>query len=654
MASKDVSIDIVAQDKTGAAFRSVKGGLSDMSSSVGMVTGKIAGLTAVLAAIGSAAQVKGLIDSADNMNKLSQKTGIAVSELSSLSNTADLAGVSNDQLASALVKLNKNIAEAASGSKEQSDAFRNLGVSVKDANGNIRPTADILGDVAGAFSGAADGATKTQYAMALFGKSGADLIPFLNTGKQGIKEFGASFGDDFAKNAEAFNDNITKINQQLKLLLVDAINPLLPALSKMIVEFQEGTKYSSGFLDAIRNFGTINPFKTTEENLKTVREEIDSNNAAIERYKNANSDTRALDDYNQHLQNRLNYLKAIQRNEMFATPRQGEASGMDRRLLGSDTRPAKSLPALGGDKPKKEKEEVDKQLQQIQNSYLAVTDQIIKLTDGEDALKVAQFARSGATEEQIKAYEFYLNLIRNLTEADKEKLDNDIKQQKYDEQITKDAKDQADAVKKIFEDTRTPLENYTQRIQNLQKILGDGLIDPDTFSRAVGLASDELTKFTDKGKSDIDILTDAINGFGNEFTSTLTTAFMGGKVSFKDMVDSIQRDILRMLIKKNISDPSVSFLQDLFKGFGARALGGPVSSNTPYMVGERGPELFVPNGAGSIVPNNKLGGGGVTVVQNISIDSRSDRASIMAAMNQAKEQAKAEIYRSMKSGGAFA
>jgi hypothetical protein len=657
MASKDVSIDIVAQDKTGAAFRSVKGGLSDMSSSVGMVTGKIAGLTAVLAAIGSATQVKGLIDSADNMNKLSQKTGIAVSELSSLANTADLAGVSNEQLGSALIKLNKSIAEAASGSKEQSEAFKNLGINVKDANGNIRPTTDILGDVAGAFSGAADGATKTQYAMALFGKAGADLIPFLNTGKEGIKEFGASFGDEFAKNAEAFNDNITKINQQLKLLLVDVINPLLPALSRMIVEFQEGTKYSGGFLDAIRNFGTINPFKTTEENLATVREEIDSNNAAIERYKKANSDTRALDDYNKHLQNRLEYLKAIQRNEMFAKPREGEIGGMDRRLLNLDKRAAKPLPALGGlggEKAKKEDNELEKSLLKIRDSYLSVIDQVTKLTDGEDALKISQFARLGATDEQIKAYESYLTLIRNISQTEKDKLENDKEQQKYDEQKTKDRKEFADSIKKLFEDTRTPLENYIERIQYLQGLLSNKDIDPDLFGRAVGLASDELKKFTEKGKSDIDILTDAINGFGNEFTSTLTEAFMTGKMNFKDMVNSIQRDILRMLIKKNISDPAVSFLGEFFKGFGGRAMGGPVSSNTPYMVGERGPELFVPNNAGAIVPNNKLGGGGVTVVQNISIDSRSDRASIIAAMNQAKEQAKAEIYRSMKSGGAFA
>jgi hypothetical protein len=46
---------------------------------------------------------------------------------------------------------------------------------------------------------------------------------------------------------------------------------------------------------------------------------------------------------------------------------------------------------------------------------------------------------------------------------------------------------------------------------------------------------------------------------------------------------------------------------------GARATGGPVSADQAYLVGERGPELFMPNTSGSIVPNNKLNGGGVTV-----------------------------------------
>jgi len=46
---------------------------------------------------------------------------------------------------------------------------------------------------------------------------------------------------------------------------------------------------------------------------------------------------------------------------------------------------------------------------------------------------------------------------------------------------------------------------------------------------------------------------------------------------------------------------------------GARASGGPVMGDTPYLVGERGAELFVPNTSGAIVPNHKLGGGGVTI-----------------------------------------
>ena len=48
-----------------------------------------------------------------------------------------------------------------------------------------------------------------------------------------------------------------------------------------------------------------------------------------------------------------------------------------------------------------------------------------------------------------------------------------------------------------------------------------------------------------------------------------------------------------------------------------KASGGPVQGNTPYIVGERGPELFVPNGGGSIVPNHALAGGGPSITVNI-------------------------------------
>lgn len=66
-----------------------------------------------------------------------------------------------------------------------------------------------------------------------------------------------------------------------------------------------------------------------------------------------------------------------------------------------------------------------------------------------------------------------------------------------------------------------------------------------------------------------------------------------------------------------------SFAGGFTFGFGKREKGGPVSGQTPYIVGEKGPELFVPSGDGNIVPNHALGGGGATtnIYGNINLGS---------------------------------
>jgi phage-related protein len=71
-------------------------------------------------------------------------------------------------------------------------------------------------------------------------------------------------------------------------------------------------------------------------------------------------------------------------------------------------------------------------------------------------------------------------------------------------------------------------------------------------------------------------------------------------------------------------------------GFGGnRAMGGPVAGNTAYVVGERGPELFVPQGSGTIIPNNRMGGGGTTInlTVNGAIDSESTARQIVRILN---------------------
>jgi len=69
-------------------------------------------------------------------------------------------------------------------------------------------------------------------------------------------------------------------------------------------------------------------------------------------------------------------------------------------------------------------------------------------------------------------------------------------------------------------------------------------------------------------------------------------------------------------------------------GFGGgRAMGGPVSSGTAYVVGEKGPELFVPGRSGSIVPNGGRGGNTINLTVNGAIDSESTARQIVTILN---------------------
>ena len=88
----------------------------------------------------------------------------------------------------------------------------------------------------------------------------------------------------------------------------------------------------------------------------------------------------------------------------------------------------------------------------------------------------------------------------------------------------------------------------------------------------------------------------------------------------------------------------------------ARASGGTVSGGRPYMVGEKGPELMVPGRTGTVVPNDQLSGGGVTVNQTINISTgvaQTVRSEIRALMPQIAHNAKAGVLDAKRRGGAY-
>jgi hypothetical protein len=263
--ASNVGIRITAQDSTGGAFGTVGGKLSGLQKEATAVNDSIGGLVGSFNALGlaiggamSLASIKSAIDTADAFSKMAAKTGVAVEALRELNYAASLSDVSTEQLGTGLRKLSQNMALAAGGGKQQQETFIALGISVKDATGHLKGADSMLSEVAAKFANFKDSPEKAALAIELFGKAGAEMIPLLNSGATGLadmaqeaRELGDVFGGDMAKQAEAFNDNLTRIQTVSQSVAISLATELLPTLVMLSDEFLNAQKSSTGFGSSI-------------------------------------------------------------------------------------------------------------------------------------------------------------------------------------------------------------------------------------------------------------------------------------------------------------------------------------------------------------------------------------------------------------------
>jgi len=238
---------------------------------------KASQLTDKLIAVGPAAiaagaaigvvMVKNFIDAADKLTDLSERTGIAVDDLSRLGYVAQMSGISADEMTSAIVKLSNTMAMASVNGGTASRVFDVLGVSVKNTDGTLRSQVDVLKDVADKFASYEDGAAKTALAVQLFGKSGANLIPVLNAGAEGIQamsdesdKLGNTINTRTAQAAAEFNDNLDRLavlsGNASKSLSESLLPSLVSITDAMIVGIQNAQQYGNvftGMLDELTN-----------------------------------------------------------------------------------------------------------------------------------------------------------------------------------------------------------------------------------------------------------------------------------------------------------------------------------------------------------------------------------------------------------------
>jgi hypothetical protein len=146
--------------------------------------------------------------------------------------------VSREELTTGLRVLSKNAYEAARGGKAQSEAFARLGVSVKDANGEVKPAAQLLEDAADGFSALKSETDKTALAQVAFGRSGTALLPLFAQGTEAIRkmrlqanEFGSVLDEDLIALGSQWDDSTKDITYAMQGLRNVVGKALLPTLN---------------------------------------------------------------------------------------------------------------------------------------------------------------------------------------------------------------------------------------------------------------------------------------------------------------------------------------------------------------------------------------------------------------------------------------
>jgi len=233
------------------ATRVVGKASSDMQSLLNKVNGALQFAGASIGIATLTALAKSVVDSADEINKMSQKTGIAAEELSTLSYAAKLSDVDNQKLTKGIKLLGEQMTKANDPLSDAAYIMKGLGINIKGG------TLQALETLADQMAALPDGATKIELATRVLGKAGQDMIPFLNQGAEGIrkmreeaKALGLQISTETAQNAEKFNDNLRALSMSSTALFRTLFNELSPQL----VQFTDNLKQAyidSGALNAL-------------------------------------------------------------------------------------------------------------------------------------------------------------------------------------------------------------------------------------------------------------------------------------------------------------------------------------------------------------------------------------------------------------------
>jgi len=521
------------------------------------VEGFSTGAKISLLAVGTAfaASAREAINFADRINDVSKANDMSVQSVLRMSNALSQNGGNTDDAGKLMASFANKIDEAAQGSEKAQKAFTSIGVSLKDLR-TLAPQ-DLFEKTVKSLAAVEDTTRRNALAMDMFGRGirGVDIKGFADELDKTKTKFEGA--DEAFKKIGVSVDRLDKLFFNLKVNLAESLAPAFEAFTKSLEDFfNKQGKLIDRFAEIRKEAGWWAAWKDKE---------------GISKY-TAPSEREFGSVQGANIPGIMSGIGGV------AAPKKDIREVIEAKNKEADAEAKKAKEAL-----KRQQEFYEKEL-------------LITQAKGERLQKENELAFASENERKLQLELFDIEQKRKqLTLGDQ-----------FGRRMTEDqANKWAEAEKARAQ------EAY--QIGESQRSFEYG------WKKAFATYADNATNAAKLGEQAFVSVTQNLETALDKFVQT-------GKLSFSDLARSIISDLIKIQMKAQ--------LLSLFKGLGSifgfgggsnmgsggataafgstafwggKAEGGDVSASNSYMVGERGPELFVPNGSGTIIPNRQLG-----------------------------------------------
>lgn len=626
MALATLSIDLVAklasfEQDMGKAARAAEKTAAQISGAFGLIKSAAGGLVAGIGVGGLVAFTRSTVDAIDALNDVKDATGASIENISALEDVAARTGTTMDVVTSSLIKLNQTLNAAKEGSS-QAAALQAIGLSAEELR-RLDP-AEALRRTAVALAGFADDGAKARFTQELFGKSLREVAPLLADLAKKTELVGKVTSEQAAE-AEKFNLQLFEMQKNAQDLSRALVGPLVSALNETAAAFRDASKDGKGFFEIGWDRYVSNVRKFYED-LGILK----------------NRAPKFLVDYSAENESaaesaRLARRRSIEFAGASTTPKAGPKGKTPEGISAVTTELDRYLASL------EQTVEKEQELTAVQTAQLRISEagangfseaqrtRILALAaeiDKQRELKDAMKATNDAQEERIR-------IGREVAIA--QGVDNGPRAERLKGLLSSTDEER---FARIREDVTLLAEEFTAgRLQG----------GAEQYIQAIKGLVGETGGAIEKTKSLVDDL-------GLNFSSAFEDAIVGGK-SFQEVLKGIGQDILRISVRKAITEPLGGFftsaLGSLFSFDGGGYTGGSARSGG---LDGKGGFMAMLHPQETVIDHTKGGSTGGTVVVNINqqVGDIATVSMLQRSNESLVRQIQGGLMRSQNYGGALA